>query len=279
MTPPWTGRQLDFENTHPVTLQSRTHKFDPTATKRETWASGSIAASVAGESCPRILQGGMTLVNWPQNDYWLGNLFEVPAEEAAAQPASRQAAQPVAALLAADRSAASRRRHRLEGAAAAAATSWAPKTAWPSIRTSASRAASRPSSRCSSSTSGRPRGNSIPEKTARTARRKLFPTPWASGTTASTCTRAPAATTTSTSTLPFQIPLGALIPAARRKPAARLQEHRHHAHHQRLLPAASRRMEHRRIGGRVGGVVHGKEKDAAPGARGWRIAPAFQNCP
>ena len=32
---------------------------------------------------PGTYAGDVTLVNWPQNDYMLGNLFDVPAEEAA----------------------------------------------------------------------------------------------------------------------------------------------------------------------------------------------------
>jgi len=32
---------------------------------------------------PSSYSGSTTLVNWPQNDYWLGNLIEVPADEAA----------------------------------------------------------------------------------------------------------------------------------------------------------------------------------------------------
>ena len=69
----------------------------------------------------------------------------------------------------------------------------------------------------------------------------------ASACTASTCTPRPAATTTSTSpSCPFEIPLGALLPAAGDEPAAGRQEHRHHPHHQRLLPAAPGRVERRR---------------------------------
>ena len=48
------------------------------------------------------------------------------------------------------------------------------------------------------------------------------------------------------SSLPFQIPLGALIPQARGEPAAGLQEPRRDAHHQRLLPPAPGGVEHRR---------------------------------
>ena len=43
---------------------------------------------------------------------------------------------------------------------------------------------------------------------------------------------------------------------AGRKSACRLQEYRHDAHHERLLPAAPGGMEHRRSGGRGGGAGH-----------------------
>ena len=53
----------------------------------------------------------MTLVNWPQNDYWLGNLYGGTQAEAAAATWTRgKTTEPVAALLDADRSAAPRRR-------------------------------------------------------------------------------------------------------------------------------------------------------------------------
>jgi hypothetical protein len=50
-------------------------------------------------------------------------------------------------------------------------------------------------------------------------------------------------------TCPFQIPLGALVPQSRREPAPGLQEHRHHPHHQRRLPAPPDRVERGRGGG------------------------------
>ncbi len=55
-------------------------------------------------------------------------------------------------------------------------------------------------------------------------------------------------------TRPFQIPLGALLPVRVDEPDRRRQEHRHDPHHQRLLPPASGRMEHRRGGRRARGV-------------------------
>ena len=74
--------------------------------------------------------------------------------------------------------------------------------------------------------------------------------------------------------LPFQIPLGALLPKRVENLLARLQEPRHDSHHQWLLPAAPGRVEHRRGGRGTGGVLPGQEVPAAPGAQGRR--PAWQ---
>lgn len=84
LRPPWTGHLLDLNSTHPVTLQSRNSKFDPTAEKREDMGLWNYRRIQAPEHyTPGFCKGGMTLVNWPQNDYWLGNLYEVPIEESA----------------------------------------------------------------------------------------------------------------------------------------------------------------------------------------------------
>ena len=69
------------------------------------------------------------------------------------------------------------------------------------------------------------------------------------------------------SSLPFQIPLGALIPKRMREPAAGLQEPRRHAHHQRLLPAASGGMEYRRVRRLPGRALHNHEAAPAPGTQ------------
>ena len=74
MQPPWTGRLLDWENTHQITLDPRTFRFDPT----EKLASGNIWAyrliADLGQFQPGTYPSGISLVNWPQNDYWLGPL-------------------------------------------------------------------------------------------------------------------------------------------------------------------------------------------------------------
>lgn len=85
LQPAWPGRLLSLKTTHPITLEPREHVFDPV---REP----------AGEAYGlwlyrrlldrRNLRGSaqardICLVNWPMNDYWEGNLVGVEESEAA----------------------------------------------------------------------------------------------------------------------------------------------------------------------------------------------------
>jgi hypothetical protein len=77
LQPPWPGRLLSWETTHPVTLANRTHPFDPPCeSKNEAnglWRYRRIL--YAGHYRPGSVSSDICLVNWPQNDYLLGNLF------------------------------------------------------------------------------------------------------------------------------------------------------------------------------------------------------------
>lgn len=85
ITPPWTGKLLSLDYSHPQTLAPRNIGFDPVKREglfhyrqivdRRNYIEGTHA-------------GDVTLVNWPQNDYLLGNPFEV-SPEAAAQHVER----------------------------------------------------------------------------------------------------------------------------------------------------------------------------------------------
>jgi len=84
MTPPWPGRQLSFTYSHPRTLAPRTQTFDP---RQEgpggdggLWRYRRLINTANFE--PGSYRGGICLVNWPQNDYWLGNIIEVSEREA-----------------------------------------------------------------------------------------------------------------------------------------------------------------------------------------------------
>jgi hypothetical protein len=78
LVPPWPGPLLSWQTTHPITLKERTLLCDPVGepagkskgvlwlyrriADRSNFAEGTYAADIS-------------LVNWPQNDYWLGSLY------------------------------------------------------------------------------------------------------------------------------------------------------------------------------------------------------------
>jgi hypothetical protein len=84
LTPPWPGKLLSWGMSHPATLEPRPLAFDPEGAGSgdlNLWTYRRIADRtnfVAGERA-----SDLCLVNWPQSDYWLGNLCEVTEEEAA----------------------------------------------------------------------------------------------------------------------------------------------------------------------------------------------------
>lgn len=80
LTPPWTGKLLGPNATNPVTLKERPLDFDPRGDGKGFWLYRRIADP--RNFRPGTYRGGVTLVNWPQNDYWLGNLIGVSPEEA-----------------------------------------------------------------------------------------------------------------------------------------------------------------------------------------------------
>jgi hypothetical protein len=76
LDPDWPGKLLDLNYSHPVTLKSATRGFDPTGDGKGLWVYRRIVDPrnfVPGSYAPEST--GVTLVNWPQNDYWLGNLI------------------------------------------------------------------------------------------------------------------------------------------------------------------------------------------------------------
>jgi len=86
LRPPWPGKLLSWNVTHPITLKPRPVTLDPTGTQATAgvmnlWIYRRIANRRNFE--PGTYLSDISLVNWPQNDYWLGNLHEVSAEEAA----------------------------------------------------------------------------------------------------------------------------------------------------------------------------------------------------
>jgi hypothetical protein len=80
--PPWCGPLLSLRTLHPHTMQAREMHFDPTDFDTEWgwWKYRRILDARNFE--PGFLDYGVCLVNWPQNDYLLGNPFECSDEEA-----------------------------------------------------------------------------------------------------------------------------------------------------------------------------------------------------
>ncbi|MDP6446441.1 MAG: FAD-dependent oxidoreductase, partial [Pirellulaceae bacterium] len=85
LTPPWPGKLLDFTYTHPRSGKPKRLGFDPTGGK-------SIAGALNLWTYRRIIDDSLfqrgrfasdiSLINWPQNDYLLGNLVGVDNDEA-----------------------------------------------------------------------------------------------------------------------------------------------------------------------------------------------------
>jgi hypothetical protein len=71
MSPPWPGRLLDLMYSHPQTLKPETRGFDPRGAGVGLWVYRRIVdpRNFAPDAFPG--SSGVTLVNWPQNDYWL----------------------------------------------------------------------------------------------------------------------------------------------------------------------------------------------------------------
>ncbi|MCP5117738.1 MAG: FAD-dependent oxidoreductase, partial [bacterium] len=84
LKPPWPGPQLSLTYSHPQTLEPRTATFDPrqdgSGHEGGFWAYRRLI-NKANFNSPWVRD--ICLVNWPQNDYWLGNIIDVSASEAA----------------------------------------------------------------------------------------------------------------------------------------------------------------------------------------------------
>ena len=83
LTPSWPGRLLSLTYTHPSSLQPKTLGFHPegvaTGDALNLWNYRRIIHR--NNFQPNVYAGDITGTNWPQNDYFLGNLVDVRAEE------------------------------------------------------------------------------------------------------------------------------------------------------------------------------------------------------
>src|SRR4051812_37114817 len=84
LTPPWTGKLLSWSMCEPKTLARRDAYFDPRpdAAPRgglNLWTYRRIADPA--NFLPGTYPSAITLVNWPQNDFWLGDLVMASPDE------------------------------------------------------------------------------------------------------------------------------------------------------------------------------------------------------
>lgn len=83
LTPPWPGKFLSLYYANPSTLEPRQLGFHPegirTGDKLNLWNYRRIINK--NNFAPGFYPGDITIVNWPQNDYMLGPLTDVSQEE------------------------------------------------------------------------------------------------------------------------------------------------------------------------------------------------------
>ncbi len=78
LNPPWTGRLLDWTHCHPITLEPRPCVLFPEEQGQSLWLYRRI---VCRDHYPAgAMPHEVTLVNWPQNDYWEGNIIDQPPD-------------------------------------------------------------------------------------------------------------------------------------------------------------------------------------------------------
>jgi hypothetical protein len=85
LKPAWIGKLLSWTASEPRTLGERKLPFDPECDEKGTAGGWWLYRRIARRAnfTPGAYASDITLVNWPQNDYWLGNILDVSEEEAA----------------------------------------------------------------------------------------------------------------------------------------------------------------------------------------------------
>jgi len=85
MTPPWPGKLLSWTMSHPHDPHKpRQVDFHPEGMADPGTLNLFFYRRIIDKSnfAPGTYRGDISLINWPQNDYWLGNLVGVTSEEA-----------------------------------------------------------------------------------------------------------------------------------------------------------------------------------------------------
>jgi hypothetical protein len=83
LTPPWSGRLLDLSYSDPRTLAPKRLGFDPSGKNLDGVLNLWNYRRIIHRNNFRegTYEGDITIVNWPQNDYFLGNLVDVSEDE------------------------------------------------------------------------------------------------------------------------------------------------------------------------------------------------------
>jgi hypothetical protein len=83
LNPPWSGRLLDLAHTDPISLKPVYPGFSPEGIEDQTvfniWSYRRIINKL--NFTPGTYRGDITIVNWPQNDYLPGNIIGAGPEE------------------------------------------------------------------------------------------------------------------------------------------------------------------------------------------------------
>ena len=83
MNPPWTGKLLDLKYSDPSTLKPKNLGFHPEGIKTGEALNLWLYRRIINKNnfIPGTYRGDITVVNWPQNDYLLGNIIDVSEKE------------------------------------------------------------------------------------------------------------------------------------------------------------------------------------------------------
>jgi hypothetical protein len=81
---PWSGKLLDWTHPHPVTLEDRRRVLYPEEEQAPGQSLWRYRRIITREHYPpEVAPPEATLVNWPQNDYFEGNVIDAPPESVA----------------------------------------------------------------------------------------------------------------------------------------------------------------------------------------------------
>ena len=82
LKPAWSGRLIDLSYPDPITLKTRQTDFHPEGKELRVFNLWNYRRIISRKNfTPGLYSGDITIVNWPQNDYLLGNLLDVPEVE------------------------------------------------------------------------------------------------------------------------------------------------------------------------------------------------------